>query len=311
MSAVPSHPSMLQRFEGTEGLVRLEDALKRQIIVGGETSIARDILKLASTTEFAPGTVVTTQEGADNDIYFIVSGSVEIWINGRRTAIGEAGTHFGDMALLDCTARRGATVRALESCVLVRLSENDFSEIAQVHPQLWRRIAVEMGKRLRARSALIRQPHNQPVLFIGSSSEALEVARQIQLGLSHDPVVSTVWTDGVFQASRTSIESLFTAVSEADFAALVLSPDDLTISREKETQSPRDNVLFELGLFMGGLSRERTFIVKQRGIDLKFPSDLFGVTPIEFAGGDSQNLQSRIAPVCTQLRQAMISAGPR
>ena len=38
-----------------------------------------------------------------------------------------------------------------------------------------------------------------------------------------------------------------------DFAILVLTADDLVASRDVLSTAPRDNVLFELGLFMGGL----------------------------------------------------------
>jgi predicted nucleotide-binding protein len=46
-----------------------------------------------------------------------------------------------------------------------------------------------------------------------------------------------------------------------DFAILVLTPDDLTQSRGKQQPSPRDNVVFELGLFIGALGRDRVFMV--------------------------------------------------
>jgi predicted nucleotide-binding protein with TIR-like domain len=46
------------------------------------------------------------------------------------------------------------------------------------------------------------------------------------------------------------------------------------VVRNDETLGPRDNIVFELGLFMGRLGRERTFIVRPASGPLKIPSDL-------------------------------------
>jgi CRP/FNR family transcriptional regulator, cyclic AMP receptor protein len=129
--------------------------------------------------------------------------------------------------------------------------------------------------------------------------------------VNHDPMVVRVWTDGVFRASRTSVESLLATVSGSDFAVLVISPDDRVLSRGNEHEGPRDNVLFELGLFMGTIGRERTFMVKPRGIDIKIPTDLLGVTPLDYAEGLPETLTERIAPVCTCLRRIIMQMGPR
>src|SRR5262252_1016698 len=99
-----------------------------------------------------------------------------------------------------------------------------------------------------------------PSLFIGSSSEGLVVAQhmQLELELVAEP---TIWSQGVFKPSGTTLASLTMQARKFEFAVLVLTPDDLLIKREKQTPFPRDNVLFELGLFVGTLGTERTFIV--------------------------------------------------
>ena len=53
-----------------------------------------------------------------------------------------------------------------------------------------------------------------------------------------------MWNEGFFTISDTFIENLVNALPRFDFAALVLTPDDLTTSREASTLSPRDNVCF-------------------------------------------------------------------
>ena len=59
--------------------------------------------------------------------------------------------------------------------------------------------------------------------------------------------------------STETLENLVAVLPKFDFAVLVLTGDDLTTSRHIKTASPRDNVVFETGLFMGRIGRERTF----------------------------------------------------
>jgi len=172
-------------------------------------------------------------------------------------------------------------------------------------------LAIELADRLREREKFLKWPNKQPELFIGSSKEGVSVAREIQSGLSHDDMLVSVWTDGVFGASHTAVESLLEAVDRSDFAILILTADDIVVSRDCEQTVPRDNCVFELGLFMGALGRERTFIVKPRGIDVKAPSDLLGVAPIEYASGKSETLRVRVASVCNDVRKIVGELGPK
>ena len=305
---------MLDRLQGADGHKRLVDALRRQQIVQDEESLAAELAGAAELIPFdsASGKEEVIRQGAvDNDIYFILSGRVSIVVNGREVATRDAGQHVGEMALIDPQKYRSATVLAIEPALLARVSEPLFSKIAEQYPHLWRRLALELADRLRQRARFHEPPNDQPVFFIGSSAENLPIAREIQSGLSHDPMEVIVWTDGVFRPSAGNVESLLVAVKRSDFAALVLTPDDAVISREVQKPAPRDNCIFELGLFMGALGRERTFIIQARGVDIKLPSDLLGLTPIEYSPSDANSLPSRIAPVCTALRKIILQSKPK
>jgi hypothetical protein len=99
----------------------------------------------------------------------------------------------------------------------------------------------------------------KPTVFVGSSREGLEVARAVQFQLKSDAFV-IVWNEGVFGLSEGSLESLVAALDRFDFAVLVITPDDLLASHDTVIQAPRDNVMFEIGLFMGRLGRARLLI---------------------------------------------------
>jgi len=144
----------------------------------------------------------------------------------------------------------------------------------------------------------------RPTMFIGSSVEGLPVAEQIQLGLDHN-VECTMWSQGVFGLSSGNLETLVAATRKFDFATLVLTPDDLVHKRGTMGNSPRDNVVFELGLFMGALGRERTFIVHCRDEALDLPSDLAGIVPAKYGKRSDGNLSAALGPVCTLLKHAI------
>jgi hypothetical protein len=149
----------------------------------------------------------------------------------------------------------------------------------------------------------------KPTLFIGSSSEGLQVAESIQLLLNDDADV-TVWKQGVFKLSKGYIESLCEALEKFDFALLILTPDDVTRSRKQQESAPRDNVVFELGLFTGKLGRDRCYFVFESDSDLKLPSDLLGVSAATYRMHESGNLLAALGATCTQIRQRIRELGP-
>src|ERR1019366_428146 len=178
---------MISRFQGDEGKKRLITALRAQQIVQDEEPLAAelaDAVQLLQIEPGAPASELIKQGGTDNEIYLIISGSVSIRINGRQVATRSSGTHVGEMALIDPAARRNASVIVIQPTLFCRIAEPVFSGIAQRHPQLWRRLALELATRLRQRSALVPIPNDKPFLFIGSSVESLPIAREIQSGLS-------------------------------------------------------------------------------------------------------------------------------
>jgi predicted nucleotide-binding protein len=119
--------------------------------------------------------------------------------------------------------------------------------------------------------------------------------------LNRRPIVSQLWNKGIFHLSKTDIEDLMRMATESDFAALLLTPDDMTANRGTKKASPRDNTVFELGLFMGALGRDRAFIVTPKGVDLKLPTDLLGMTHLQYAINNNKTLGKRMAPVSRAL----------
>jgi len=150
----------------------------------------------------------------------------------------------------------------------------------------------------------------RPSLFIGSSSEGLKFAKAAQQLLDVG-CEATIWSQGVFGLGYGTLENLVAAVSQYDFALLILTTDDLTQSRDITAPAPRDNVLFELGLFMGGLGRDRTFILYDRTSSIKLPSDLSGIAMLTFEMHSNGNLRSSLGAAIGAIEERIAQLGGR
>ncbi|MDS0850505.1 TIR domain-containing protein [Burkholderia cenocepacia] len=149
----------------------------------------------------------------------------------------------------------------------------------------------------------------KPRAFIGSSVEGLSIAYAVQQNLVHQ-VETTVWDQGIFNLSSTTIESLTATLSEVDFGIFVFSPDDTTTIRGETNSSVRDNVLFEMGLFIGKLGRDRVFFLVPEKSEIHIPTDLVGITAGKFdANRQDGSMQAATGPACHQIRTQIEKLG--
>lgn len=100
-------------------------------------------------------------------------------------------------------------------------------------------------------------------IFIGSSTEGLDIAQKVKDFFSTD-FDCYLWNDGMFKYNENYLETLLKEANLFDYGILVFTKDDFTKSREQQFDSPRDNVVFEFGLFLGRLGRDNAFIFKKR-----------------------------------------------
>lgn len=118
----------------------------------------------------------------------------------------------------------------------------------------------------------------KPNVFIGSSGNSLDDAKIIKSELCSCLDV-TVWED-FFKASEITYSALSTKSKLFDFAILVGNEEDLTIIRGEKVKQIRDNVIFELGLFIGVLGDKRIFLFCRDNPTL--PTDLSGLTIVKY-----------------------------
>jgi hypothetical protein len=149
---------------------------------------------------------------------------------------------------------------------------------------------------------------DKPRIFLGSSGRQAKFVEALTRRLE-DVARVDPWTTS-FNPGTTTLERLVELTREVDFAAFVFAQDDWTAvntsakpSPESGQASPRDNVVFEAGLFGGVLGMRRTFILHASGS--KLPTDLLGLTSVRY--GESSAAETR--SVCEKLKKAMENEG--
>ena len=87
------------------------------------------------------------------------------------------------------------------------------------------------------------------------------------------------WSD-VFELGEFNLQALQREAAECDFAIFLWGMDDITVARGKRSRAPRDNVVYEAGLFAGALGEHRVFVVHAEKTNI--PSDYLGVTTASY-----------------------------
>ena len=146
---------------------------------------------------------------------------------------------------------------------------------------------------------------DKPRIFLGSSGKQAKVLQALTRGLE-DVARVVPWTTS-FDPGTTTLERLFELAHEVDFAAFAFAKDDWTAAETAPAgpgqASPRDNVVFEAGLFGGVLGMRRTFILHANGS--KLPSDLLGLTCVRYGA----TTPAEMATVNVKIRRAIEKEG--
>jgi Predicted nucleotide-binding protein containing TIR-like domain len=146
----------------------------------------------------------------------------------------------------------------------------------------------------------------KPRIFLGSSGKQADLLEAITRGLE-DVADVEPWTT-TFNPGRSTLDRLVELSQEVDFAAFVFAQDDWTSTDATQSgqASPRDNVVFEAGLFGGALGIRRTFILHAHGS--KLPSDLLGLTSVRY---DPATGPEEVQAINEKLRKAIETEGRR
>ena len=129
----------------------------------------------------------------------------------------------------------------------------------------------------------------KPKVFIASSVEGINIAYALQMLMERD-VDCTIWDQDVFSPSSYTLLDILNILKKVDYGIFVFTFDDFTVIRDTKSYVVRDNVLLELGIFLGHLGKERCFIVQPRGVkNGHLPTDLLGIETIYYNNDRAEN----------------------
>lgn len=302
--------SMKARFEGSEGKRLLIEELRKQRLVGGDPQLAHEIASLGDLRQVEAGEEIIREGGADNHISFILSGSFDTIVRGFRIARRAAGNSFGEIAAIQASEPRSATIKAIETSLLCVLTESQLNVLGNSYPEIYRRLAQELARRLLEGNNLVSTSGDAINILIVSAVETLPVARMIETAFEYDPFSIQIWKDETSLDSGYPLDSLERDLERADFAIAIASSEKPRQNTE-HSSAPRDNIIFKLGFLMGKLGRHRTLLLEPGAGPVDLPANLAGVTTLPYPVLDAGQLLAAIRPACDQLRDHINRYGRR
>lgn len=146
-------------------------------------------------------------------------------------------------------------------------------------------------------------------VFIGSSTEGLKIARVLQSELeSVTGCTVRRWDIGTFAPGSLTLEALLEEAKAVDFAILVATGEDTITFRGTQAPVARDNIIFEFGLFLGALGRDRVYLLSVG--EVKLPSDLSGLTRLIYKERPDGSIRAGLNDAVLRAGDAIEKLGP-
>lgn len=124
------------------------EQLQKLSIAAGNPGIAQELSECALSLKYAPGEVIVREGDLGRDLYILVKGAVSVQIGNVHTLVRSSITHLGEFAMMDESAPRCATLRAIDNVVCAKINEREFIAIADKYPHIWTVLATEAISRV-------------------------------------------------------------------------------------------------------------------------------------------------------------------
>lgn len=264
----------IDRFADREERV---EAMMGQKVVRGSRPVAEALADAGELVAFVAGEELMRQGGTGSDCWFLLSGSVDLVVNGEKLPYGrQAGEVVGEFAAINPRLTRTATVVAREPVVAIKCGAAALKAAGRAESEVWRLLAVELTHKVEQRNQLIATVNERPRIFMIASDGRKGIADQIRLALLKDHDVELWSADDLVPPGEHQVDVLHELAKAADFGIVFADPDDLCEPRDRAGTDEWETVRFELGYVMSELSRHRTLVM--------VPACGAGVAPRLFKG---------------------------
>lgn len=154
----------------------------------------------------------------------------------------------------------------------------------------------------------------KPKIFVGSTVEGKKYVEALEVLFQLENCEIVPWFRYFDQSPLQSTFSQLIETKKFDFAIIIFTPDDKSVIREESYITPRDNLIFELGLFIAYLGIDRVFPVVPVQPQLKLPTDLLGTNPYVFEFSRTERpmikLQNAMSTACYKIKDKINFLGP-
>jgi CRP/FNR family cyclic AMP-dependent transcriptional regulator len=297
--------------------------LDGRFAVMGTAAARQELWERGTLRSFVKDEVLMHQGDLGDFLHLIISGAVDIRIHDNsRVKQRGPGESIGEMATLEPEKPRSASCIAIEAVTVLEVQAAVWLDVASRDPGLWTWLCVGMAAKVREYTTQIRRANLWPRIFIGSAREQLPVARALEGRLKGPKLEVAVW-DGLPRPGAIHLDQLREEARQADIALFVMACDDRTLARGQWGYKVRDNVVFELGLFMGVLGRDRALAVVEehdrQWIQRHLPTDLAGLSFVSYRlphwrrllPGATGALEAALEPALRDIGAIVQELGPR
>lgn len=290
-----------------QGTLNLEESLKEQKLLrdlGNIDVIIPEIIKCIKVFTLSSGEEIHGENDlGKNSLYFIFLGKCLGLKNNNKVTSLEPGEFFGEFPILDHKLTYKVSAQADGDSCFGEIAETDLIDLGKKYPNIWFNMARILAERLREQNnKFYNKPVNEiPRLFIGSSSKATDVAKALKKLLKSEKLAPEIWNEKTFNKLGASyLNRLEVAVDEFDFGVFIFNNDDNITSRKKKEKTTRDNVIFELGMFLGKHSRKRAYVLWPEDLNVRILSDFSGIIVAKYKSKGS-DLETALIPAAKQI----------
>ena len=126
----------------------LREYLAQHPLFGGDEALAGEAELCTELIQLGFDDVLIGTGRSDADLYLLFSGAVDVIVDGKEVTQRQKGQTVGELELVSSGLKRVATVVARDKTIVGRIAEEDFTALAERHPQLWRNVAAILVQRV-------------------------------------------------------------------------------------------------------------------------------------------------------------------